>query len=242
MGGDFKVNCLCNLLSASVFIAGCTFVILAAFPIAQISLGVVYIHECPAAPFIPVYVMVCGILALLLMGMFALPNLLCPTKPNNIFWTLSLFGLILFVFVWFFYGSYEIYSIYPPNYDKSSFNNSIYIPTAPDNKTNLILENQNKSLPSLNQTWTINNNQTLRNLTQTLASSNISSQTNREHLNAPQMSRVMAVAPYCNRSLYLFAFWTTTLVYVFAGHALVIIICISGCMKITDKLGAYFST
>lgn len=66
--------------------------------------GAVYMYECPAAPVIPVYVMVCGILALLIMGLFALPKLLCPAAPGNTIWTLWILSLVLFVFIWFIFG------------------------------------------------------------------------------------------------------------------------------------------
>lgn len=125
--------------------------------------------------------------------------------------------------------------MYPPHYAKITIDpNSNYTPTAPDNKTGLTSENQ--TLPNLNQTIMINNNQTLRKLFQTLALRNISSETNREHLNAPRAGRVVAAMPYCDRTVYLFAFWTTTLVYVFAGNALVVIVCLYGFMTVANKL------
>lgn len=133
--------------------------------------------------------------------------------------------------------------MYPPNYakvDPNSFNNSVFAPTAPDNKLGLASENH--SLLIHNQTWMININQTLSELIQTLVLRNISSETNREHLNTSQVGRVMAAVPYCDRTVYLFAFWTTTLVYVFAGNALVIIICLYGFMTITNKLIEFVTT
>ncbi|XP_076597686.1 uncharacterized protein LOC143327300 [Chaetodon auriga] len=241
MAGNFFGNWLCSFINASVFITGCAVLFVAAFPIAQITLGAVNLYECPAAPAIPVYVMVCGIVALLLMAVFALPRLFCPAALGSRIWILCIFSLVLFVFIWFLFGSYHIYSVYPPNYakitiDPNNFNNSIYSPSAPDNKPDLSLGNHNQSLPNLNQTWVINSNWTLRNLIQALALSSISSKTDREHLNTSQTHAVMATVPYCDRAVYLFAFWTTTLVYVFAGHALVITVCIHGFMKIGDKI------
>ncbi|XP_018557100.1 uncharacterized protein LOC108900500 [Lates calcarifer] len=240
MAGNSVTNFLCSLFSAGGFIAGCSVLILTAFPIAEITIGAVYMYECPVAPAIPVYVMVCGILALVLMGLFALPKLICPAKQDSIAWTVCILSLVLFVFIWFIYGSYQIYSVYPPNYNKNitdpnRVNNSFY---TPDNKLGLTLENQNHSLPNLNQTQVISNNQTLRMLIQTLALSNTHSKTNREHLNAPQ-GHVMAVVPYCDRTLYLLAFWTTTLVYALAGNALVITICVCCFMKVLVKLVEY---
>ncbi|XP_040919415.1 uncharacterized protein LOC121199034 [Toxotes jaculatrix] len=245
-GNSLGPSFLCSLCSASVFIGGCAFLFVIAFPVFQIALGVVYVYECPAAPLIPVYVMLCGILALLLMVLVALPKFLCPTAQSNTVWTVLLISLILFVLIWFFFGSYQVYSVYPPNYDKNitdpnTVNNTIYSPTAPASKLGLTLENQNQSLPNFNQSHVIHNNQSLMKPISTLAPRNTSSKTSGEHLNASQAQRVMAVVPYCNRTVYLFAFWTNTLVYVFAGNALVIFICLYGCMAVTEKVGKYLS-
>ncbi|XP_035014838.2 uncharacterized protein LOC118110833 [Hippoglossus stenolepis] len=227
---------LCGLLCASVFIA--------AFPVAQITLGAVYMFECPAAPGIPVYVMVCGISALLVIGLFALPKLLCPAAPRNTLWTVCIISLLLFVFIWFLYGSFQIYSVFPPNYEKNipdpnRVNNSVYAPPTPDNKVDLPLENQ--SLSNLNHTRIVYNNQTVRKLIQTLFLDNISNKTNRQHLNASQAQPVMASVAYCDKTVYMFAFWTTTLVYVLVGNALVISFCLCGFMKITDLLSNYLT-
>ncbi|XP_019963824.2 uncharacterized protein [Paralichthys olivaceus] len=235
MAGDLGIY-ICGLLFASVFIA--------AFPAAQITLGAVYIFECPAAPGIPVYVMVCGISALLVIGLLALPKLLCPAAPRSTLWTVCIISLLLFVFIWFLYGSVQIYSVYPPNYEKNitnpgKINNSVYDSPAPDNKLDLPLENQ--SLANLNHTGIIHNNLTVRKLIQTLSLGNISNKTNREHLAASQAQHVISSEAYCDKTVYLFAFWTTTLVYILVGHALVISFCICGFMKITDLFTKYLT-
>ncbi|KAM6981903.1 uncharacterized protein LKV04_012593 [Tautogolabrus adspersus] len=240
MSANLRYRCLCNFLSATALIAGCTSLFILAFPIAEITLGVVYLHECPAAPLLPVYVMVCGIVAVLLMGLLALPKLVCPAAPNSLIWTVCLLSLVLFAFIWFFYGSYLIYSIYPPNYTKSS-NSSIFTPSAADNKPDSSSDqNLNQSRLSLNLTTNNNNNsnnQTLMQLIQSWSlSRNSSSQTNREHLNAAQRLHVEAAAPYCDRTLYLFAFWTITLLYVLSGHTLLIFTCIYGINKLSKMV------
>ncbi|XP_071331186.1 uncharacterized protein [Trachinotus anak] len=305
MAGNVQWKCLCSFLSIGGFIAGIITLFVAALPVAQITIGAVNVYECPAAPVIPVYVLVCGILALLLMGLIAVPNFLCPLETGNKIWTVLVLSLVLFAFIWFFFGSYQVYSVYPPNYNKnitihSRVNTSIYPPTAPGNKLGPTLQNQSQSLnqslnlnqsqsqslnqslnlnqsqsqslnqslnlnqnqsqslnqslnlnqsqsqsqslPNLNHTQMINNNQTLRKLIQTLASIYISNGTHREHLKAPQGHHVLGVVPYCDRTVYLFAFWTTTLVYILAGNALVMFICLYGFMKITNKMTELLTT
>ncbi|XP_060914584.1 uncharacterized protein LOC132990365 [Labrus mixtus] len=233
MSPHLRYVCLCNFLSATALIAGCTSLLVLVFPIAEITVGVMYLHECPAAPLIPVYLMVCGIVAVLLMGL-ALHKLFCPAAPHSRIWTVCLLSLVLFAFVWILYGSYLIYSMYPPNYTKSS-NSSIFAPSAADNEPDSSSDqNLNQSRPNLTLTGMTNNNnnQTLMQLIQSLSvSRNSSTQTNREHVNAAQRLHVEAAALHCDRMLYLFAFWTTTLVLVASGNTLLIVTWIYGNRK-----------
>ncbi|KAK2862471.1 hypothetical protein Q5P01_002004 [Channa striata] len=227
MAKTLYVMCFEKLLDASVFIAGCAALLVTAFPVAQIVIGVLYMYECPVAPVIPVYVVVCGILSLLLMAVFALSKLLCPAAPDNTFRNLWLLILLLFAIIWLLYGSYQVYSIYLPNYDKNltdtnRTNNSVYSHALPpDNMLSLPLENQTQRPLNLSRTSMINENQTLLEIIQTLAVRSINSH------------KSTAAVPYCDRTVYLLAFWTTTLVYVVAGSTIGIILCLVVCMKIT---------
>ncbi|XP_028255323.1 uncharacterized protein LOC114431859 [Parambassis ranga] len=224
MAGNFTGNCLCNLFGASIFLAGCTILLVTAFPVVQIIIGAIYMYECPVAPVIPVYVMVSGIWALLIMALFALPKLLCQAAPGHTVWPGWIVILVLFFFMWLLYGSYQIYSIYPPNYEKNTTSSSALTTPA----------QEKQSLPNLNHTWMIRNNWKI----QTMALNN----TDTSHLNIPHASLVMAAEPYCHRGVYMLAFWTTTLVYVFAGNALVMIICLYGAMECTHKCVEYLTT
>ncbi|KAG7224279.1 hypothetical protein INR49_000522, partial [Caranx melampygus] len=214
LAGILHNKCLSSVLSE-----GWTVLFITVFPVVHITIGAVYLHECPVAPVIPVYVLVCGILALLLMGLLVLPELLCPAAPGNRMWTACILSLVLFASIWFLCGSYQVYSVYPPNYNKNitiqdTVNTTIYPPTAPDNRFDLTLKNQ--SLLNLNHTGIISSKQhTFRQLNQNLV---------REHLNAPRPQLVSTVVPYCDRTVYLFAFWTTTRVYMPVGNALVMFI------------------
>ncbi|XP_029995743.1 uncharacterized protein LOC115423136 [Sphaeramia orbicularis] len=247
MAGNFPGSCLCSVFGAGIFIAGCTVLLVSAFPIAEIAIGAVYMYECPAAPMIPVYVMVCGILGLLLMSALALPNLFCPTRKSNMVLTLWNLSLLLVYIIWFLYGSYQIYSIYPPNYDRNTatmpgnkLSNTTENPTQGPvilNQTrSLPILNQTQNLPNVNQTWIITTKVPARKLLQLWR---MSTRVNKENLNPPHTHQVLLLEPYCDRTVYLFSFWTTTLVYVFGGNALVILICICGFMKIGNMLTKY---
>ncbi|KAK5609904.1 hypothetical protein CRENBAI_013549 [Crenichthys baileyi] len=171
MAGTFQGNCLCGVLGAGMFMAGCAFLLIAAFPVGQIALG-----------------------------------------------------------------SYHIYSIYPPNYNKNttgsnSSTRKIYAITSPDSLTS-----ENQSLQSFNHS------QIFWGMIQTGALKNMSRRTNRDLKNTQQPHEVVAVLPYCNRTVYLFAFWTTTLVHVLVGNALLLIICLYGFMKCMDVFVRHLTT
>ncbi|XP_061565552.1 transmembrane protein 272-like [Cololabis saira] len=119
-------------------------------PIAQIAIGAVYLHDCPRQPYIPIYLIVFGVLGVLNAVLPILPNTLCMALN-------SLMSLLLFC--WFIAGNVWIYSIYQPNYDKNT----------------------------------------------------------------------TSVDPYCDKTLYLFSFWTTTLVYILLGLSVPIAICACLC-------------
>ncbi|XP_074537479.1 uncharacterized protein LOC141799208 [Halichoeres trimaculatus] len=101
-----------------------------------------------------------------------------------------------------------------PEYTDSP--NSRFPPPIPSNQPDPSSDQNQTQSPSFNQTTTTTNtNQTLMSLIQTLALSNSSHQANREHLNTPRTGAVRSVTVDCDKNLYLFAFWTTTLIYVF---------------------------
>ncbi|XP_030588511.1 uncharacterized protein LOC115782475 [Archocentrus centrarchus] len=234
MAGSSLSFTLCNWLCA-----GFTVLLLIAFPVAQLTVGVVYMDECPAAPAVPVYMMVCGISALLLMGLLALPRILFPAAEGHTVWALGILSLILFIFIWFFYGSYQIYSIYPPNYDKNitgsvSSADLIYTPTAPHSKHLLTTDNQ--SLPNLNHTWIISSNQTFRKLIHSSFLSSFNRKMEGEQPQAAQIRPFVAEKAYCHRNMYLFAFWTTTLTYALAANTLLIVLCLLAFTKFVEYI------
>lgn len=124
-------------------------------------------------------------------------------------------------------GSYHIYVIYQPSFtepaiDPHGLNISTYGSTEP-------------KLESLNHSLSLSN-LTAANLTDSVPLGNSSSV-----IRAPQVSRVTDEAPYCNRTLYLFAFWTTTLVYGFAALGLGMAACFYSCMLLIALLTSCFS-
>ncbi|XP_071775926.2 transmembrane protein 272-like [Centroberyx gerrardi] len=132
-------------------ILACSKVMLCVMPIAQIAIGVMYLDDCPRQHYIPIYLVVAGVFGLLLAVLSCLP---CAQEEEDgtsnplscccITWN-SLASL--FLFCWFIAGNVWIYSIYQPNYNKTTTD----------------------------------------------------------------------VDPYCDKTLYLFAFWTTTLGYILMG-------------------------
>ncbi|XP_048063395.1 transmembrane protein 272-like [Megalobrama amblycephala] len=122
-------------------------VIGAVLPIAEIAIGAIYLHDCPKQPYIPIYLLVSGVITLVLDLLAWLPSIKTPAyKKFRCFFTCawSLF-VCLFLFCWFIAGNVWIYSIHLPNYSGTD---------------------------------------------------------------------------YCNKTLYLFAFWTTTVIYILLGIAL----------------------
>ncbi|XP_056601297.1 transmembrane protein 272-like isoform X1 [Triplophysa dalaica] len=150
--------------STPVLIISKLFVVV--LPIAQVSIGGIHLNDCPKQPYIPIYLVVSGVFALVLGLLSCLP---CTQEPEDGTQT-PLSGLCtawnslvsLFLFCWFIAGNVWIYSIYQPSYT-----------------------------PDTDQ--------------------------------------------YCNKTLYLFAFWTTTLVYIFLGMVFVGGCCMLFCMCLCGR-------
>lgn len=233
-----------NMQHFSVFV--CAALVVSALPIAQITMGAVSMAECPVQPFIPVYLLVFGLTTMVLMLLVALPLVLKLNLAAHLrmaFCCKILFVILaLFLVCWFFFGSYAIYSVHPVNYNQNI--TSITHPqkmnltfTGLHHEVNPPIENHNHTIS--NQTTDINN---------PILNNQSSNQTrppdgNHKHLihmdpylplpNGTQ-SQMVRVILYCNRTLYLFAFWTTTLVYGLLGVSLFTLCCLCGSMKIVD--------
>ncbi|XP_062849300.1 transmembrane protein 272-like isoform X2 [Trichomycterus rosablanca] len=136
-------NIPCLILSKSVLMAS---------TIAHITIGAIYLKECPQQKYIPVYLLVCGVFSVIMALLTCLP---CNQDSVRLKFLCSAWNSLvsMFLFCWFITGSVWIYSIYPPNYNST-----------------------------------------------------------------------VAAVPYCNKTLYQFAFWTTTAVYI----ALAVIL-VGGC-------------
>uniref|UniRef100_A0A3P8UFG1 Si:dkey-19b23.12 n=1 Tax=Cynoglossus semilaevis TaxID=244447 RepID=A0A3P8UFG1_CYNSE len=150
-------------------VLGCSKLFMCVMPIAQISIGAVYLHECPRENYIPIYLIVVGAFGLMLSLLSCLPCAQQPTdgatNPLNracVAWN-SLTSF--FLFCWFIAGNVWIYSIYQPNYNKNTTD----------------------------------------------------------------------VDPYCNKTVYLFAFWTTTLFYIILCLVLFIGCCVMCCFYLCGR-------
>nr|XP_033507447.1 transmembrane protein 272-like [Epinephelus lanceolatus]XP_033507448.1 transmembrane protein 272-like [Epinephelus lanceolatus] len=78
----------------------CVQVIMGVMPIAQIVIGAIYQHDCPRQPYIPIYLLVMGVVSLLLTVLSILP---CCANFGNQSKTWSCF-VSLFFFCWFIAG------------------------------------------------------------------------------------------------------------------------------------------
>ncbi|KAG1957270.1 transmembrane protein 272-like [Pimephales promelas] len=148
-------------LSTPVLIISKLFVTV--LPIAQVSIGAIHLHDCPKQPYIPIYLLVSGVFALVLGLLSCLP---CTQEPEDGTQT-PLSSLCtawnslvsLFLFCWFIAGNVWIYSIYDIS------------------------------------------------------------------------------AGDCNKTLYLFAFWTTTLVYILLGIVFLGGCCMLFCLCLCGRSG-----
>lgn len=62
-----------------------------------------YLHECPAGPAVPLYVLVSGVVGLLVISQAAMQKILPPELLGKI-WLLWVVCLGLFALAWFIYG------------------------------------------------------------------------------------------------------------------------------------------
>ncbi|XP_060768865.1 transmembrane protein 272-like isoform X2 [Neoarius graeffei] len=138
-----------------------------ALPVAQLVIGVLYLEECPCQPLIPIYLLVSGVFAIMLVMLSCLP---CTQEGENGGGAISTLCttwnslVTLFLFCWFIAGNVWIYSIYEPSYDQHT-------------------------------------------------------------------------VQYCAKTLYLFAFWTVTLVYIIIGLIITAGCCIMVCMCLCSRAG-----
>uniref|UniRef100_A0A8C4SMA4 Uncharacterized protein n=1 Tax=Erpetoichthys calabaricus TaxID=27687 RepID=A0A8C4SMA4_ERPCA len=134
--------------------------IMCALPVAQITIGSIYLNSCPVQHYIPIYLIVSGVFSLVMdfLSFFHLGKEAEEVGSNARGGSTMGNGLLsLFMFCWFITGNVWIYSIYQPNYDEQSGD------------------------------------------------------------------------PYCNKTLYLFAFWSTTVVYIGLGILLLVGCCFLLC-------------
>ncbi|XP_067436101.1 transmembrane protein 272-like isoform X2 [Thunnus thynnus] len=94
------------------------FLVMCIVSITQLAVGAVYKNDCPQQPYIPIYLMVMGIITLL--SLFS--TVACNASSGSLHKVCScLSGLVsLFFCCWFIAGNVWIYSIYEPNYDKTT--------------------------------------------------------------------------------------------------------------------------
>ncbi|XP_055021471.1 uncharacterized protein LOC110159392 isoform X2 [Boleophthalmus pectinirostris] len=288
-------NCLATLLRAGLFVTGCTILVVCSFPMVQIVMGAVYVSSCPVAPALPVYLMVSGVGTLLFISLLALPPLLCPDRHRSSLWTLCMLCLGLVFLAWFLYGSYVIYSVYPPQYTDNSTSKTLvtsgpgpthsWTPThagpsttvtsgprpthagpstavtsslGPTHSGPSTAVSSGPGLTHSGPSAAVRSGPRSRRSGPSAAvrsgpaptnswtptHSGLSARASSSHTGASGGGRSAEVSSglYCHRSLYLFAFWTHTLVYVFAAHTLVFLLCFCCFMKVSAVMVSHLTT
>ncbi|KAM3590888.1 uncharacterized protein V6R79_018351 [Siganus canaliculatus] len=91
-----------------------------ALSVAEITMGALYLDECPREPYIPIYLMV--------LGIFGLTNLLFFARTPEDNSSCKIFQIVLSLahLGWFIAGNVWIYSIYEPNYNKDPASTDLY--------------------------------------------------------------------------------------------------------------------
>uniref|UniRef100_T1IYQ1 MARVEL domain-containing protein n=1 Tax=Strigamia maritima TaxID=126957 RepID=T1IYQ1_STRMM len=92
-------------------------ILLLSLPVSMIAIGAIHINNCPAEPFIPIYMIVAGILFILRL-VIQFGNLLIEKYKNTISITLRIIDLLNFI--WLITGSFWVYNIFKPNYYDST--------------------------------------------------------------------------------------------------------------------------
>nr|XP_023688227.1 uncharacterized protein LOC111854478 isoform X4 [Paramormyrops kingsleyae] len=91
----------------------------ALLPLSMIALGSLHINDCPKQPYIPIYLLVFGVVGILLQVQYFLGKF-CTQCQNPVAEWLSTgcrLLLCLFAVCWLITGSVWVYSIFPPNYE-----------------------------------------------------------------------------------------------------------------------------
>ncbi|XP_039603296.1 transmembrane protein 272-like [Polypterus senegalus] len=122
---EYQNPLLCISLTAKVStaVAWMFRTIMFALPVAQITIGSIYLNSCPVQHYIPIYLIVSGVFSLVMdfLSFFHLGNEAEEVGSNARGGSTMCNGLLsLFMFCWFITGNVWIYSIYQPNYDEQS--------------------------------------------------------------------------------------------------------------------------
>ncbi|KAK9875089.1 hypothetical protein WA026_005884 [Henosepilachna vigintioctopunctata] len=106
-----------KLFSVKLSVLTFTYII---FYMSIIALGAVFFHDCPASPYIPLYLIVQGSIGIISRATKPLQYLSMVGKYTCIVWTIIVIVRLIELIV-FGFGSMWVYKAYPPNYlDKNN--------------------------------------------------------------------------------------------------------------------------
>uniref|UniRef100_UPI0037E7121C transmembrane protein 272-like n=1 Tax=Semicossyphus pulcher TaxID=241346 RepID=UPI0037E7121C len=83
--------------------------------IVHLVIGAIYLYDCPAQHYIPIYLLVMGVVTLMQHML-----LFCPYTARFASSKAWISLIVLFLFCWFITGNVWIFSIYEPNYNKTA--------------------------------------------------------------------------------------------------------------------------
>ncbi|XP_062305551.1 transmembrane protein 272-like [Osmerus eperlanus] len=88
--------------------------------IAALGLGAMHLNTCPLQPYIPIYLIVTGVLSMASLLLIYIRTAMIDESLLRFMCSLCLYLIIIFNFCWFISGAVWVYSTHYPNYNPTS--------------------------------------------------------------------------------------------------------------------------